>query len=178
MPKRRYKTSSWQRRQALAYYYANKAAVRRYQRRYRRARGIRPRKPAMTDARKLTRVLRCKVCKRRITTPAFLRAGRRLCRRCRRRQDPAYLVQERERAKLCRQRNVTKVRKEKLRRGCERCGYRTRDPKRLDFHHRDQVTKLFRLSGANRYGWVKIAAEMAKCDVLCKTCHREVHPLH
>jgi len=62
----------------------------------------------------------------------------------------------------------------KLARGCEHCGYtpRTRAD-RLHFHHRDPNTKEFSLSnGCHSRSWSQLAAEVAKCDVLCDTCHK------
>jgi hypothetical protein len=59
-------------------------------------------------------------------------------------------------------------------RGCERCGFK--GPAYVfDFHHRDPATKLYTLS--DRYaglGQKKLDAEVAKCEVLCANCHREV----
>lgn len=56
--------------------------------------------------------------------------------------------------------------------GCDRTG-----PLALfEFHHRDAGTKDFGISenGILRR-WDSIAAELAKCVMLCANCHREVH---
>ena len=46
----------------------------------------------------------------------------------------------------------------------------------LEFHHIDPTTKEFGISTEGiRRGWKKIAAELAKCVLLCANCHREVH---
>jgi hypothetical protein len=46
----------------------------------------------------------------------------------------------------------------------------------MDFHHRDPSRKLFSINtkGAATRGLTSIAAEIAKCDVLCSNCHRLV----
>ena len=47
----------------------------------------------------------------------------------------------------------------------------------LDFHHRDpkekddNITNLVYCSGSKK----RIDAEIAKCDILCANCHREIH---
>ena len=46
----------------------------------------------------------------------------------------------------------------------------------MDFDHRPGEKKSFNLSiaaGQTRLSWEKIAAEIAKCDVVCANCHRE-----
>ena len=50
--------------------------------------------------------------------------------------------------------------------GCKDCGTR----KNLLFHHPND-DKKFRVSAGLRYGWDRIAAEVAKCIVLCQPCH-------
>lgn len=52
---------------------------------------------------------------------------------------------------------------------CIRCGGVTD----LQFDHRNRETKLFVLSGCDLdKSWEKILEELAKCDLLCDTCHR------
>jgi hypothetical protein len=44
----------------------------------------------------------------------------------------------------------------------------------LQFDHRDGTNKLFNVSeGVNKYGWIKIFAEISKCDILCANCHHK-----
>ena len=63
----------------------------------------------------------------------------------------------------------------KTTRGCERCGLKGKPSRVYDFHHRDPSTKtvpMHRLP--HDVGWDRIDTEVAKCDVLCANCHREV----
>ena len=49
-------------------------------------------------------------------------------------------------------------------------------PKEMDFHHRDPEFKEGRLSDMFRIASKEaILAEVAKCDILCRTCHRIRH---
>lgn len=52
-------------------------------------------------------------------------------------------------------------------------------PERLEFHHRDPATKLFSVGDGSRSAgaasWAVILAEIAKCDVLCESCHKRRH---
>ncbi len=60
--------------------------------------------------------------------------------------------------------------------GCERCG--EKHPACLDFHHRDETTKLFNISLAGSRGKKTVEqmqAEIDKCAVLCSNCHRKLH---
>jgi hypothetical protein len=43
----------------------------------------------------------------------------------------------------------------------------------MDFDHRDPSTKLFEIGTCVRRGAAVLAAEVAKCDVVCANCHRE-----
>jgi formate-dependent nitrite reductase cytochrome c552 subunit len=56
---------------------------------------------------------------------------------------------------------------------CIRCGYDAL-LSALDFHHRDASQKDFAISSFHG-SWTKLAAEAAKCDLLCATCHRLEH---
>ncbi len=78
-------------------------------------------------------------------------------------------------AEKCRQYAAEKRRKMwkiKSERGCARCP--ERDPRCLDFHHRDKSTKSFTIGKLTRgLGWVKLLEEIAKCECLCANCHRK-----
>jgi 5-methylcytosine-specific restriction endonuclease McrA len=58
---------------------------------------------------------------------------------------------------------------------CLRCGYNKYEGA-LDFHHRDPKEKSFALSVQN-FGKRRILLEkeIAKCDLLCSNCYREIH---
>jgi hypothetical protein len=57
---------------------------------------------------------------------------------------------------------------------CALCG--ETDPVVLQFQHRDPATKRFDIaSGARTKGYATMAAELAKCVVLCANCHLRVH---
>ena len=47
----------------------------------------------------------------------------------------------------------------------------------LDFHHKDKDDKKDHICKlmAGSYAIAKIMEEIAKCDVLCSNCHRELH---
>lgn len=60
---------------------------------------------------------------------------------------------------------------------CVRCGY-NRCLAALDFHHRDPQHKdpvLFKRKHRRAVIDPATRAELAKCDLLCANCHREVH---
>lgn len=57
---------------------------------------------------------------------------------------------------------------------CVVCGY-NKCNEALDFHHIDESTKEFAISGSHARSWEKIRAELDKCALLCANCHREVH---
>lgn len=58
---------------------------------------------------------------------------------------------------------------------CGECG--ESHPACLDFHHRDPQGKEFNICNAIAIGLSdkEIAAEVAKCDILCANCHRKRH---
>ena len=64
----------------------------------------------------------------------------------------------------------------KLERGCCECGYK-KCSRALDLHHRDPETKVMEIGRMITYhsSLEKLVAELAKCDVLCANCHRELH---
>ena len=44
----------------------------------------------------------------------------------------------------------------------------------MEFDHRDQQAKLFKVSNAGQArSWEMLLDEIAKCDVVCANCHRE-----
>ena len=60
--------------------------------------------------------------------------------------------------------------------GCASCGYKD-NPDILHFHHKDPSTKINNISrmlGKN-HSMEKIKEEIAKCDLLCISCHHKEH---
>ena len=57
---------------------------------------------------------------------------------------------------------------------CMECGY-DRYYGALEFHHRDPSEKEHHWSKMRFWNRKKMIAEVDKCDLLCATCHREVH---
>lgn len=45
----------------------------------------------------------------------------------------------------------------------------------LSFHHKDPSDKKFGVGQGTNRAWEVIAAEVAKCVILCKNCHAKVH---
>ncbi len=60
--------------------------------------------------------------------------------------------------------------------GCVKCGYK-KSASALVFHHRDEKTKKFNISGQNlnKHSWETLLEEANKCDLLCANCHAETH---
>ena len=58
-------------------------------------------------------------------------------------------------------------------RGCKLCGY-NKCAEALVFHHPND-DKKFGISELTTHSLEKLKKEMAKCEVLCANCHREVH---
>lgn len=55
---------------------------------------------------------------------------------------------------------------------CRRCGATTC----LTFHHIDPTTKIKTIAALKHSrSLTKLKAEMAKCEVLCRTCHEILH---
>lgn len=77
---------------------------------------------------------------------------------------------------VVRHRRATKERAVKEMGGiCAGCG-RSGPTAIFDFHHLDPTSKEFAISGDGiPRRWERIAAELAKCVMLCANCHREVH---
>lgn len=58
---------------------------------------------------------------------------------------------------------------------CQICGY-NKCKSALTFHHIDQTTKNFALSGTSLYrSFNALLSEISKCCLLCHNCHIEVH---
>lgn len=57
---------------------------------------------------------------------------------------------------------------------CTDCG-QIYPPYVMDFDHRDPETKVFNVATwtATRWSLVRLAREIAKCDLVCSNCHRE-----
>ena len=74
------------------------------------------------------------------------------------------------RQRTYRRRHRARIDALKLERGCADCGY-CEYPEALDFDHigDDKVKSVSELLA---YGWDKILAEIAKCEVVCANCHR------
>jgi len=47
----------------------------------------------------------------------------------------------------------------------------------MHWHHRDKSTKSFDVSRGHHYTQEAVAAEIAKCDRICTTCHSRIHAL-
>jgi hypothetical protein len=94
---------------------------------------------------------------------------------------PTVLQGARRRCRTCRSEAVIewyRRRKARLIHGaggaCSRCSNRV-PAVAFHFHHRDRAAKSFNLSGPNLMKpWPAVAAEAAKCDLLCANCHAEV----
>jgi hypothetical protein len=56
---------------------------------------------------------------------------------------------------------------------CEFCGY-NKCIEALEFHHIDETTKEFSISGSTK-SLEKQKEEADKCYMLCANCHRELH---
>lgn len=59
--------------------------------------------------------------------------------------------------------------------GCVICG--EKDPRCLDFHHRDPTTKIHNVSHLIN-SMDAMLKEMDKCDLLCANCHRKLGRNH
>jgi hypothetical protein len=61
----------------------------------------------------------------------------------------------------------------KAERTCSRC--KNNNPLCLVFHHVDEKTKDVEVSVLVRSAWVRLKAEIEKCEVLCHNCHLKHH---
>ena len=60
--------------------------------------------------------------------------------------------------------------------GCSICGIKTNNPDDYDYHHRPDEIKISSVADMlGTYGRPKVIAEMKKCDIVCKECHRNIH---
>ena len=64
------------------------------------------------------------------------------------------------------------VASEKLKCGCELCGY-NRTSRALDYHHINPSLKKKDVHSCRSF--LRVIKEMNKCVLLCANCHREVH---
>ena len=88
----------------------------------------------------------------------------------------ARYAEQREKTRLFVEPRRLKLAALKKERGCARCA--EKDPRCLEFHHRDPKTKTTEVSGMvvfRKVTWEMIEQEIAKCDVLCRNCHAKEH---
>lgn len=57
---------------------------------------------------------------------------------------------------------------------CEKCGY-SKYIEILQYHHKDPLTKVFEIAHSGARPVEDIRLEIAKCLLLCPTCHAEEH---
>ena len=67
-----------------------------------------------------------------------------------------------------------KIRAIKMDSGCSHCGTKE-DVSLLQFHHVDSSTKKFHIADSRSHSWESLKEEMAKCIILCQTCHTNEH---
>ena len=68
--------------------------------------------------------------------------------------------------------NISRITAIKLERGCADCGYRLH-PHALEFDHLPEYEKTAEVAHLawSAGTWGRIAAEIAKCEVVCANCH-------
>ena len=72
--------------------------------------------------------------------------------------------------------HVDFILEQKIGKLCAICG--ESDTTKLLFHHVDKATKCFTLGGAGKYySKTAILAEIAKCVILCRSCHSRLHAI-
>lgn len=78
---------------------------------------------------------------------------------------------QKERSRRYVEANQVKVWEYLAKHPCVACG--EDDPVVLEFDHREPKEKTMAISAAIfEWSWMRIAAEIEKCDVLCANCHR------
>lgn len=70
-----------------------------------------------------------------------------------------------------RRRNRLRMAKDRLGGKCRQCAA----IEKLNFHHRDSKQKRFDIQRGQGYSLPVFLAEVDKCDLLCRECHREAH---
>ncbi len=95
-------------------------------------------------------------------------------RRRKRYANACELVKMRRKAARAVRKERSKVRLEELKKpGCLKCS--EKDPTCLAFHHRSGENKLATISALRDGSPGRLAAEVAKCDLLCANCHAKIH---
>lgn len=56
---------------------------------------------------------------------------------------------------------------------CKECG--ETNLFNLEFHHKDENTKIESMTILKNYRWSKIEDEIKKCELLCRNCHNKFH---
>ena len=108
---------------------------------------------------KATRQGRCRPCHAKYRREHYIRNRER------------YVSQEVERIRRYREENRPLIREFLRAHPCVDCG--ESDIVVLDFDHRDPAAKKFSVMVlASHKAWVRVAAEIEKCDVRCSSCHR------
>ena len=60
--------------------------------------------------------------------------------------------------------------------GCFVCGLKTNNPDNYDYHHREPSTKISSVADmVGRGSRQAILDEIKKCDIVCKSCHANIH---
>ena len=60
--------------------------------------------------------------------------------------------------------------------GCSVCGLKTNNPHNYDYHHRKSSTKISSVADmVGRGSRQAILDEIKKCDIVCKSCHANIH---
>jgi hypothetical protein len=83
-----------------------------------------------------------------------------------------YRAEHRERHRMRQQRHLRWMKDIKEAQGCTDCGTHGG---LLDHHHIDPETRLLCVSGMANHSLEAILDEIAKCAVLCRSCHQKRH---